>query len=127
MHRKQVVLGALLVVALLLTGLSFHLIRSGLEHVLPASQLRLGQRDWQDGHTDRAVQELASALAMALECGVRCMTADSYITRMRTMESSADIRGALEQCAIAVKILEGCDDEGTLSDHCAYLEQKITR
>jgi len=64
---------------------------------------------------------------MAFEAGGRWSIADIHISRMRSLEEEGRLSEALQECATAVRILHGYDDEGGLSYECSVIEQRIER
>lgn len=125
--RKVAVLTLIVSIALCTGVTSIFLVREGFRHVLPTSALRQAEQYWQTGPVDKSLPAFLSAFWMALESGVRWSIANTYIDQMRLLQRDGKLQGAVEQCATAVRIVGGYDDEGGLSYACTVIEETIKR
>jgi hypothetical protein len=117
----------ILLVVFLMAGLCIALISEGLDHVEPASAFREANKDFQNGLAIDALKGYATASIMSLDAGMRWKVAEVFISRVTVQEARGQLKDALTNCATAVRILQGYDDEGGLSYLCTVIEDEINR
>jgi len=111
----------------LVVGINICLVSKGFGHIDPRIAFWQAQQLWSEGQIVQAIPQFARAIWMAFEAGVRWSMADIHISRMRSLEKEGRLHEALQECARAVRILHGYDDEGGLSYECTAMEQRIIR
>ncbi len=118
-----------ILIILLITGTGIvllpRLIVSGLHHVEPASLAAAAGEDWKNGDWIGAALKYGTAAGMAIEGGLRSMIAQPYVEQFALLEKQGNLRGALDNCIKAVRILGSYDDEGSLDYFCMTLDFQI--
>lgn len=123
-HRKMILIGVCLLFAI---GVCTYLVLKGFGHIDPKIALWQAQRSWLEGQIVQAIPQFIRAVWMAFEAGGRWSIADIHVSRMRALEEEGRLPEALQECATAVRLLHGYDDEGGLSYECSVIEQRIDR
>ena len=123
-RNKMVLTGICL---LLVIAVCVYFVLEGFNHIDPKLALWHAQRSWREGQIVQAIPQFVRAVWMAFEAGGRWSIADTHVNKMRLLEEEGRLHEALRECATAVRILHGYDDEGGLSYECYVIEQRIER
>jgi hypothetical protein len=114
-------------IMLLILGVCSIFILLGIQHVEPSSALRQAHNNLQAGHIGEALLGYIRGYGMALDAGMRSLTAKYYGIKMRQYLERGQLDNALENCLIVAKILGRYDDEGAQKFLCLQIEESIKR
>ena len=115
--------GILIAFVILILLASFSFRNEGIKHVLPNSELRWAQEKWSNGEYFESIKWSVVANTSAINAGFRWSIASLYFKRGVALEEQEKWKEALDVCIKTVRIVNGYDDEGSLSYHCTVLEE----
>ena len=115
----------ILVLALLAVGLYGIIIQEGFTHWFPQGELRLANEKWKNGQYTESIKWFDVANKSAFDAGWRHIFVRYYYRSIPDLIDQGKYDEALDDCVAAVKMLNGHDDEGSLSFLCTQIEQAI--